>query len=94
MLTHWTPHVSKYVDQKGLAAKRAAGVAPEVNLKNPLQARKYANKGSILALNHRADVTRSPKQGYQLGFHNKPNLKNLSDLTEIKCNFEELLQFK
>ena len=30
-----------------------------------MQARKYASEGSTLALKPRADVTRSPKQGYQ-----------------------------
>ena len=58
----------KYVGQSGLAAmlavKRSAGVAPEVNLRNSAQARKHASE-STLALKPRADVTRSPKQGYQ-----------------------------
>ena len=58
----------KYVGQIGLAAmlavKRLAGVAPEVNLRNSVQARKHASE-STLALKPRADVTRSPKQGYQ-----------------------------
>ena len=43
-----------------LAAWRSAGVTSEVNLKNPLQAR----KGSTLTLKPRVDLTRSPKQGY------------------------------
>ena len=30
-----------------------------------MQARKHTSKGSTLALKPRADVTRSPKQGYQ-----------------------------
>ena len=34
---------------------RSAGVAPEVNLRNPLR---------TLELKLRVDVTRSPKQGY------------------------------
>ena len=58
----------KYVGQSGsaamLAVKRLAGVAPEVNLRNSMQARKHASE-STLALKPRADVTRSPKQGYQ-----------------------------
>ena len=58
----------KYVGQSGLAAmlavKRSAGVAPEVNLRNSAQARKHASE-STLALKPRADVTISPKQGYQ-----------------------------
>ena len=47
-----------------LAVKRLAGVAPEVNLRNSIQARKHASK-STLALKPRADITRSLKQGYQ-----------------------------
>ena len=58
----------KYVGQSGsaamLAIKRLAGVAPEVNLRNSMQARKHASE-STLALKPRADVTRSSKQGYQ-----------------------------
>ena len=46
------------------AGKRSAGVAPEVNLRNSAQARKHASE-STLDLKPRADVTRSPKQGYQ-----------------------------
>ena len=57
----------KYVGQSGsaamLAIKRSAGVTPEVNLRNSTQARKHASE-STLALEPRADVTRSPKQGY------------------------------
>ena len=40
--------ICKYVDQKGLAAmlitKRSAGVAPEVNLRNPLHTGDQAHK--------------------------------------------------
>ena len=58
----------KYMGQSDLAAmlavKRLAGVALEVNLRNSAQARKHASE-STLALKPRADVTRSPKQGYQ-----------------------------
>ena len=58
----------KYVGQSGLAAilavKRSAGVTPEVNLRNSTQARKHASE-STLTLKPRADITRSPKQGYQ-----------------------------
>ena len=47
-----------------LAVKRFAGVAPEVNLWNPLCGGKEACKeGSTLAMKPRADVTRSPKGG-------------------------------
>ena len=40
---------------------QSAGVAPEVNLRQ-----ESMQKGSTLALKPRADITRSPKQGYQL----------------------------
>ena len=49
---------------KKVVLKRSAGVAPEVNLRNIAQARKHASE-STLALKPRADITRSPKQGYQ-----------------------------
>ena len=65
-------HVSvtyKYVDWNDsaamLVAKRSEGVAPEVNLKIPFPADDIV-KGFILALNPRADITRSPKQEYLL----------------------------
>ena len=46
-----------------LAANGPAGVAPEVNLKNPFQAVEEACiEGSTLALKPRVDVTKSPKQ--------------------------------
>ena len=61
-------HVCKYVDQKGsvvmLTSKQQSGVAPEVNL-GITQAGKNASKGSTLALNPRAYITRSPKQRHQ-----------------------------
>ena len=64
--------VRKYVDWNGTAAiladKRSAGVTPEVNLRTLLHACNEAHKnakGSILALKSRADMARSPKQGYQ-----------------------------
>ena len=44
---------------------QSAGVAPEVNLRTSGQARKRASEKSTLTLKPRADVTRSPKQGYQ-----------------------------
>ena len=59
----------KYVDQKGsvaiLSVKSPAGVAPEVNLRNPLHAGEEAHRQHIhiLSLKRRADVARSPKQG-------------------------------
>ena len=48
-----------------LATKRSAGVASEMNLRNPLHTGDDACKLDIstLALKYRADVTRSPKQG-------------------------------
>ena len=48
-----------------LTSIQSAGVAPEVNLKNSVQARKRTSEKSTLALKPGADVTRSPKQGYQ-----------------------------
>ena len=57
--------VYKYVDQKGSAAmltvKRAADMAPEVNLRNLL----YMGEGSTLAFELKEDIIRSSKQGYQ-----------------------------
>ena len=44
-----------------LPVKRLAGAAPEVILRNPL----HANKRFTAALKSRAEVTKSPKQGYQ-----------------------------
>ena len=62
-------HICKYVDQKGLPAMltsiMSAGVAPEVNLRNSIQASKHASEKSTLGLKPRADVTKNPKQGYQ-----------------------------
>ena len=58
--------VCRYVDQKGSAAKltsvHSAGVAPEVNVRKSVEARKHASEKSTLALKPRADVTRGPKQ--------------------------------
>ena len=48
-----------------LTSKQLAGVTPEVNLRNSMQAGKHASKTSTLALKPRADVTRSQKQGNQ-----------------------------
>ena len=45
--------------------KRSAGVAPNVNLRNSVLARKHLSERSTLALKPRADVTRSPKHGHQ-----------------------------
>ena len=69
IFTHTCGHVCRCVDQKGLAAMltsiQSAGVTPEVNLRNSTQTRKCASKKSTLALKPTADVTTSPKQGYQ-----------------------------
>ena len=49
-----------------LAAKRSAGVVPEVNLRNPLYADDEVQIKEIHpALKLRADVTRSLRYGYQ-----------------------------
>ena len=49
-----------------LATKRSAGVAPEVNLRNPLRARDKSRKlGIHPGFETRKDITRLPKQGYQ-----------------------------
>ena len=41
-----------------LAVERSAGVAPELNLRNPLKrSKRHARKRSILALKRRADIT-------------------------------------
>ena len=45
-----------------LVATKPAGVAPEVNLRNP---GKHTSGESILALKPREDFTRSSKQGYR-----------------------------
>ena len=64
-----------------LAVKRSAGVTPEVNLNNPLQAgEKALNQRIPPALKPRADVTRSLKQGYQW-----PHKKEPSILFNNKC---------
>ena len=61
---HRQKNYSKY--RKGLAAMltaiQSAGVTPEVNLRNSVQARKCASEKSTLALKPGADVTRSPKR--------------------------------
>ena len=49
-----------------LATERSAGVTQEVNLRNPLHAgEKACNPGIHPGFETRADITRSPKQGYQ-----------------------------
>ena len=60
-------HVYKYEDQKDLAAIlssiQSAGVTPEVNLRNSVQARMCASEKSTLALKPRVDVTRVQNRG-------------------------------
>ena len=46
------------------AAKRLAGVAPEVNLRIPLHTDDEV-RGPTLALKPMSDIMRCPKQGYQ-----------------------------
>ena len=48
-----------------LATSRSAGVTPEVNLSNPLHTSDEMCKSGNLALKPGADITGSPKQGYQ-----------------------------
>ena len=59
-----------------LTTIQSASVAPEVNLRIT-QAKKHAKRGSTLALKPRADITRSPKQGYQWPHKNDLSSKNL-----------------
>ena len=51
-----------------LATKRSAGVAPEVNLGNPLHAGDETCKHPVFE--PMANATRSPKEGYQW-YHKK-----------------------
>ena len=61
----------RYMEEIGLAAmltaKRSAGFAPEVNLREHITCMPLpsANKAAPLALKPSGDITRSPKQGYQ-----------------------------
>ena len=49
-----------------LTANRSVGVAPEVNLRNPLHTSKnHTREGSTMASKPRADITRSPTWEYQ-----------------------------
>ena len=64
------------------AVIQSAGVTSEGNLR-VTQATKHANKGSILVLKPRADVTRSPKQAYQwsmrsFNVHSSPVVTDLN----------------
>ena len=64
-------YVHKYVDQKGLTAMRAiirsAGVAPEMNLKNPLNADTEACKRGIHpGFENQGRLHQKSKTGYQV----------------------------
>ena len=68
-LSHTTAcrYVRKHVGQKDfstlLAAKKPAGVAPEMSLRNPLHAGNKAHKCEFtLTVKPRTDITRCPKQ--------------------------------
>ena len=62
--------VCRYVEENSLAAllaaKRSAGVAPEVNVREHVahMSPPSMNKAPTLASRPSGDVTRSPKQGY------------------------------
>ena len=57
---------SNWIQKTQLASMQSAGVTSQVNLRHSVQSRKHASQKSTLALKPRADITRSPKQGYQL----------------------------
>ena len=63
-----------------LDVKRSAGVAPELNLWNSIQARKHVSEGSILALKLGADVILNSKQGYQCPHKKDPCLLNIKKI--------------
>ena len=61
-----------------MVTKKSAGVASEVNLRNPLHAGDKAHKqGGSLALKPKADVTRGIKQRYQSPHKKTGILQNL-----------------
>ena len=70
------------MDQKDsavmLTSIQSAGVTPEVNLRIKHADEKAHKKGSTQALKPRADIIRSPKQGYQW-----PHKKDLCPLKKI-----------
>ena len=60
-----------------LAAKRSAGVAPEVKQWIPLHVGDKAHKqGDLPCFEIQADITRSPKQGYQCPLKSIDVVKN------------------
>ena len=69
-----------------LTSIQSAGVTPEVNLRNSTQARKHASEKPTLALKPRADISRSPKQGYHWP-HEKDLQKNChsKQLRNVDC---------
>ena len=67
-----------------LAAKRSAGVAPEVNLRNSL----HISEESTLVLKLRAEATRSPKQGYH--WPHKKDLYPLKNIFKKKTRSDKL----
>ena len=81
------------MDQKGSVAMlisiQSAGVAPEVNLRNPLCRRGSTEaRESTLALKPRADVTRSPKIGVPVAprkglMSSKKNFKKKKDFFSL-----------
>ena len=73
-----------------LATKRSAGVAPEVNLGNLLDAdNKHTIDGIHPSFKPREGVTRSPKQGYQLP-HKRTNV--LQKFVKKKLNVVKVSQ--
>ena len=78
----WTKRLSCHADLQ------SAGVTPEVNLRNRTQARKSASENSTLALKPRADITRSPQQGYQWPQEKDlcpPKIKKKIIVTNLDC---------
>ena len=76
--------IAVYVVKK-LDLLQSAGVTPEVNLRNSMQARKHASEKSTLALKPRADVTRNPKRvsvAPRKGLMSSNNLKKKLDQQE------------
>ena len=70
-----------------LVTKRVAGIAPEVNPRNPLLAGNKRCKGSTLALKPRADITRSPAQGISGPTNKDLGLSHFFSKTIYKCTF-------
>ena len=81
-----------YVGENGsgtiLAAKRSPGVAQEVNLSEHIICTPPPSVLPTLALKHRGNITRTPKQGYQW-LHKKdlcpPKLKKNKNIWSELC---------